>query len=131
LKVEDRKFVFTVSAAFIVLAGVIALRGRTLPAMVPAALAALLMLTSVLLPRTIPAIHRGWMAGAHAISRVTTPIVLGIVYYLVLTPTGLIRRMAGRSSLRKAGPPPRSGPHTYWVSRAVRARPPGDMRRQF
>jgi hypothetical protein len=131
LKAEDRKFVFTVSAAFIVLAGVAMWRGRTLAAMVPAGIAALLMLTSVLAPGAIPAIHQGWMRGAHAMSRVTTPIILGVVYFLVLTPTGLIRRIAGKSSLRKAGASLPSGQHTYWVTRDVRARPPADMRRQF
>jgi hypothetical protein len=138
LRVEDRKFVFTVSAAFVVLAGVLMLRGRVLPAMAPAGVAALLMLMSVLLPRTIPIVHRGWMAGAHAISRVTTPIILGIVYYLVLTPTGLIRR-----AFRRVVTPgvardphaqiPRSArdDNTFWITREVRARPPADMRRQF
>ena len=125
MKAEDRKFVFTVSAAFVVLAGVLMLRGRAMSAMVPAGLAALLMLVSVLLPGVIPVVHRGWMAGAHAMSRVTTPVVLGIVYYLVLTPTGLIRRGLGKSSLR------RRPSDTYWVPRDVRARPPADMRRQF
>jgi hypothetical protein len=131
LKIEDRKFVFTVSAAFVALAGILMLRGRTMAAMVPAGLAAVLMLTSVLLPRTIPVVHRAWMAGAHAMSRVTTPIILGIVYFLVLTPTGLIRRMLGKSSLRKAGPSPRSGRQSHWVARDVRARPAADMHRQF
>ena len=131
MRLEDRKFVFTVSAAFVVLAGILMVRGKTMAAMVPAGLAALLMLASVLLPRTIPVIHRGWMAGAHAMSRVTTPIVLGAVYYLVLTPTGLIRRVAGRSSLRQADASRRGGRHTYWITRDVRARPAADMRRQF
>ena len=153
MRVEDRKFVFTVSAAFVVLAGILMLRGRSMTAMIPAGLAALLMLASVLLPRTIPVVHRGWMSGAHAMSRVTTPIILGIVYYLVLTPTGLIRRMAGKSSLRRQNviPSATRNPHvqfppevqvprparddkpldTFWVTREVRARPPADMRRQF
>ena len=126
MKTEDRRFVFTVSAAFVGLAGILMWRGRPRAAMVPAALAATLMLISVLFPGSIPAIHRAWMAGAHAISRVTTPIILGIVYYLVLTPTGLIRRAFGKSSLR-----PRPPGNSFWVERDVKARPAADMRRQF
>jgi hypothetical protein len=126
LKTEDRRFVFTVAAAFVALTGILMWRGKAALAMVPAALAALLMLASVLFPRSIPPIHSAWMAGAHAISRVTTPIILGVVYYLVLTPTGLIRRALGKSSLR----PRRSG-DSFWVARDVKARPAADMHRQF
>jgi predicted membrane-bound dolichyl-phosphate-mannose-protein mannosyltransferase len=126
LKAEDRRFVFTVAAAFVALTGILMWRGKPVTAMVPAALAAMLMLVSVLFPASIPRIHRAWMAGAHAISRITTPIILGMVYYLVLTPTGLIRRALGKSSLR-----PRLSNDSYWVAREVKARPPADMRRQF
>ena len=125
LRVEDRKFVFTVSAAFVLLVGILFWRGRMVLAMVPAGLAALLMLLSVLLPKTIPPLHRAWMAGAHAISRITTPIILGAVYFLVITPTGLIRRLLGKSMLRA-----RPG-ESFWVARDVKARPAADMRRQF
>jgi len=126
LKAEDRKFVFTVSAAFIALSGLLLWRGKPVTAMVFGGSAASLMLLSVMLPAAIPPLHRAWMAGAHAMSRVTTPIILGVVYYLVLTPTGLIRRALGKSSLRR-----RPGGDTYWVTREVPARPPADMHRQF
>jgi hypothetical protein len=126
LRVEDRKFVFTVSAAFVFLTGILMWRGRPAIAMIPAGLAALLMLLSVVQARWIPGIRRAWMAGAHAISRVTTPIILGIVYYLVLTPTGLIRRLLGKSSLRAT-----ERHDSFWATREVKARPPADMRRQF
>ena len=122
----DRKFVFTISAAFVALTGILLWRGKPVTAMGFAAAAALLMLASVLLPGVIPPVHRTWMWGAHAMSRVTTPIILGVVYYLVLTPTGLVRRVFGKSSLTR-----RRSSDTYWVTRDVPARPPEDMRRQF
>jgi hypothetical protein len=126
LKTADRKFVFTVSAALVGLTGILLWRGKPATAMLLGAIAAMLMLLSVLLPAAIPPIHRGWMAGAHAMSRVTTPIILGIVYFLVLTPTGLVRRLLRQSSLRRD----RSS-DTYWITREVPARRPADMRRQF
>jgi hypothetical protein len=126
LKAEDRKFVLTVSSALVLLTVVLLWRGKPATSMAFGGIATLLVLLSVVRPTTIPPVRRGWMAGAHAMSRVTTPIILGVVYYLVLTPTGLVRRMFGKSSLR----PPR-GSDTYWVRRDVPARPPADMRRQF
>ena len=32
-------------------------------------------------------------------SRVTTPVLLGLVYYMVFTPVGLARRLVGRNPL--------------------------------
>jgi hypothetical protein len=36
---------------------------------------------------------------AHALSKVTTPIFMGIVYFVVLTPIGFIRRSFGGNPL--------------------------------
>ena len=39
------------------------------------------------------------MALAHAISKVTTPIVMGVMYFVVLTPVGVLRRGFGGNPL--------------------------------
>jgi hypothetical protein len=39
------------------------------------------------------------MGLAHVISKVTTPIFMGIVYFVVITPMGLIRRLTGNSPI--------------------------------
>ena len=52
------------------------------------------------------------MAFARAISRVTTPIFMAIIYFLVITPTALVRRKLGKRTLS----PPRSA-STFWVER--------------
>ena len=61
---------------------------------------------------------------ALAISRVTTPVFLGIVYFAVLTPIGMLRRALGHRSLEHQ--PEKGG---YWV---VRREPRhSDLKRQF
>jgi hypothetical protein len=35
------------------------------------------------------------------ISRVTTPLILGIVFFLVISPIGLVRRLRGTDELRR------------------------------
>jgi hypothetical protein len=52
------------------------------------------------------------MAFARAISRVTTPIFMAIIYFLVITPTALVRRKLGKRTLS----PSRSA-STFWVDR--------------
>ncbi len=34
-------------------------------------------------------------------SKVTTPIIMGIVFFLVITPMGLVRRILGKDSLAR------------------------------
>jgi hypothetical protein len=126
LTTEDRKFVSTVGAAFAVLSAVFLWRGKVVAAIVAGALAVGLALLGLMAPAAVGPVRSAWMAGAHALSRVTTPIILGIVYFLVLTPIALTRRWVGRQSL---GPPRTSD--TFWVTREPAARPPEDMRRQF
>ena len=52
----------------------------------------------------------GWMAFARWLGRVQTVLLLSIVYYVVLGPTGLIARVFRRDLLGLRQP---SGP-TYW-----------------
>ena len=59
-------------------------------------LGALLITASLLIPTLLGPVNRAWMGLAHLISKVTTPIFMGVVYFLVLTPIGIAMRLAGR-----------------------------------
>jgi hypothetical protein len=63
------------------------------------------------------------MGLAHAISKVTTPIFMGIVYFVVITPIAAVRRAVGGNPLRA------HDGATGWVDR--HEAPRGDLTRQF
>lgn len=121
---EGRRFALTLATAFIGLAALLLWRGATRIAAVCGLLGATLALAGLVLPTRLGPVQRAWMGVAHAISKVTTPLFMGLVYYLVLTPTGLLRRGLGSNPLRRA----RSG-QSSWVSR--RESPRSDLTRQF
>ena len=52
-------------------------------------------------PMTLRPVYRAWMRFALLLSRVTTPLVLGIVYFLVLTPAALIMRLMGKDPMAR------------------------------
>jgi hypothetical protein len=104
---------------------VLAWRGRQSAGGAVAALGALLLVAGAVIPGRLAPVYRTWMALALAISRVTTPILMGIVYFGVLTPIGLVMRLAGRRVLTRP-----TGAATYWVDRPAAARR-SDLRRQF
>jgi hypothetical protein len=118
---ELRTFAFTVGGALVALALVGAWRGRVASATIAAVLGASLAAMGVAAPQRLGGLRRRWMSLAHAMSRVTTPVFMGIVYFGVLTPLALVLR-AGR----RRGP----RPDTLWVRRAPDARR-SDLRRQF
>lgn len=109
---EGRRFAFTLTAAFLVLAAILWWREHEIAMWVCAGVGGILFFLGVVVPGRLDPIERAWMGLALLISRVTTPIFMGIVYYLLLTPVGLVRRMLGRGSLRID-----RDAETYWVRR--------------
>jgi len=120
---EGRKFAFTLTAAFGVLAGIVWWRGGERGAMIFGTIAAALALGGLLVPGKLGPVYRAWMGFAYALSRVTTPIFMGVVYFLVITPIAAIRRAVGGNPLRA------HRGATGWVDR--HEAPKGDLTRQF
>ena len=52
-------------------------------------------------PTGLRLVYRAWMRFGLLASRITTPLVLGIVFYLAITPLALIQRIRGRDELRR------------------------------
>jgi hypothetical protein len=119
-----RKFGFTVGIAFLVLAAVARWRGHPTTFAVLGSMGAVFVAGGLVVPTLLGPVERGWMQVALAISKVTTPIFMGIVYFVVLTPIGLLRRTFAGSPLVH-----RSGPSGYWADRS--ASPPSELERQF
>jgi uncharacterized membrane protein YkgB len=89
------------------------------------AVGALLVIAGIVVPARLGPVERAWYALASAISKVTTPIVMGVLHFLVLTPAGLVARLFGFSPLRR----PRA-PASAWVRRPPDGRR-SDLDRQF
>ena len=96
---EGRKFAFTLMGAFAALGAVFWWRERDTLMTIALALAGILLLLGLVIPGRLGPFHAAWMRLAHAISKVTTPIFMGVLYYLVLTPAGVLRRALGRNPL--------------------------------
>ena len=59
-------------------------------------------------------------------SKVTTPVFLGIVYFSGITPIGIVRRLFGCNPLKHRGGDGRS-----WLTRGRRGHQQTDMEHQF
>jgi len=121
---EGRRFAFTVGIAFVVLGGISAWRGHQLPPKILWGLGGALLLAGVFVPGRLTGVYNGWMKLATAISKVTAPIMVGAVYYLILTPIGGLMRLLGRNPLRH-----REQNGSYWLPATGDGR--SDLETQF
>lgn len=124
---SERAFGLTVGGILCLIAGVgVALTGRVSWVSAPlGAIGLILVVLALVAPRALALPNRAWLRLGLALSAIVTPFVLGVVFFLVVTPIGLLLRAAGKRPLALRFEPARE---SYWQERRI---PPGPMRRQF
>lgn len=119
-----RTFGATVGGAFVVIGALLWWRGKHVAATIALGVGCTLILAGLVIPTYLGPVERAWMGLAHLMSKITTPIFMGIVYFLVLTPIGLVRRRNGS---------PLTAPvrETAWREHTPAVADPKQMERQF
>ena len=74
----------------------------------------------LLLPGPLAPLHSGWLKVAHFIGKTITIILMSTAYYLVITPSAVIKRIFGGRPIPLKPDKNRS---TYWVERTEPAQP--------
>jgi hypothetical protein len=122
-----RDFAVFMLIALSLLSVVAVRRGVTLPlALVPGACGVVLGLLAVVRPTVVRPIAQGWAWIGHVLGRLTTPIILAVVFALVVVPLGLLMRVFGQDLLRLRRDP--RAP-SYWIERKKRTFDPSDFER--
>ncbi len=73
-------------------------------------------------------IYFGWLYAAYPIGFVVSHVVMGVVYFLVVTPIALVMRLMGRDALQRRID---RDAKTYWVENRTGGRDPASYFRQF
>jgi saxitoxin biosynthesis operon SxtJ-like protein len=122
---EGRRFGVLVGGVFLLLGGISFWRGHEIAPIVLWALGGMLVAAGLLIPGQLSPVYRAWMRLALLLSKVTTPILMALVYFLVLTPIGIVRRLLGRNALvRPEG-------STFWITRESGPARRSNLHRQF
>ena len=97
-----REFAFVTGGILAVLFGLLFpwLLGSSYP-LWPWVVAGLLALWGIVAPHSLQPVYRGWMKFGLLLSRVTTPLILGIVFYGMILPMGLVMRLFGRDPMAR------------------------------
>jgi hypothetical protein len=125
-KKELRSFGLLVGAVFAVI-GVwpLLLRGDALRFWA-IGLGGVLILLGGISPGVLAPVHMVWMRVGHALGWINTRILLGFVFYGLITPMGIVFRLMGKDVMRQEFA---HDSQTYRVLR--RPRPRGHMKYQF
>lgn len=124
----EREFGLVVGAAFVLLGSWWLYRGKFITAAaITLPLGALLMLLGLVWPRALVLPNRLWMVLAEGLSYITTRIILCLVFFLIITPIGVLKRLSGWDPLSRRGA--RSA--SYWKPYSARQRDPRHYEKMF
>ena len=93
-----------------------------------ASAAAAICLAALVRPVFLAPANRAWMKFGLLLHRIVNPLVMGLIFYLTVTPTGLIFRALGKDPLRLRLDPEAK---TYWIDREPPGPAPETMSQQF
>lgn len=110
---EIRKFGVVALLFFGALSGLGFWTNKSLPAYLFGFLS-ILGLGFILLPSLLRPVYTTWLKIAHFIGRIVTVLILTLAYYLVITPSALIKRLFGGRPLPVK---PDKNVTSYWVAR--------------
>ncbi len=79
-------------------------------------------------PCVLAPLNRIWTMLGDLLHRIVSPIALGILFFGVVVPTGLLMRLVGKDPLRLAFD---RQARTYWIERHPPGPPPESLKDQF
>ncbi len=86
-----------------------------------------LMVLGLIFPRLLVYPNRAWMMLAEVLAFISTRIILGLVFFLIVTPIGVVKRVSGWDPLKR-----RSGSRpSYWNSYGERQRDPRHYEKMY
>ena len=118
---EGRVFALTLAGGFVFVAAVGIWRDAHRLVVISSTIAFFSVFAALLIPGRLTPVRKAWMKLGELIGRVTTPVLLAAIYYLIFTPIGVIRRLLS---------PRRSRAGSNWHPRPPLP-PPSRMERQF
>jgi hypothetical protein len=80
------------------------------------------------MPKTLKPLQKAWMASALVIGFVMSRLILGILFYLVMTPIGLLMKLFGKDLLDERLEKEKA---SYWIERGKDAIAAESYEKQF
>lgn len=92
------------------------------------AIAGAFLFAGLALPRILRPLNSVWLRFGLLLHRITSPIILAMLFYLTVLPTGLVMRGLGKDLLRLRFD---RNARSYWIERSPPGPEPESLRNQF
>jgi predicted membrane metal-binding protein len=91
-------------------------------------LAALFLAAAFLRPEILKPLNRVWFLFGLLLHKIVSPLIMGLLFFVSVTPIAVIMRLAGKDPLRLKRDP---NANSYWILRDPPGPPAGGMTHQF
>ena len=88
----------------------------------------ILFVVTLARPSILSPLNRVWFKFGLLLGQVVNPLILGVVFFLVISPMAVIRRLLGKDSLHLKS---KSNLESYWIDRSPAGPKFGSMTKQF
>jgi hypothetical protein len=123
----NRKFGIFFTAIFSALAIYFYWKGWSEIAIAVLILAILFSLLTITAPQLLTSLNRLWYQLGLLLGKIVSPIVLGIIFFMMITPISLITRLLGRDELKIK----KRYVESYWVNRSPSGPEPESFKNQY
>ena len=89
---------------------------------------AVFAITALARPQMLKPLNKIWFRFGLLLHKIVNPLIMGLIFFLVITPIGLVMRSFGKKPL-KTGFDTSVG--SYWIDRVPPGPAPDSMKRQF
>jgi len=124
---SERGFGIVFAVVFLLLALFPLLGGGT-PFYWAFGLAAAFLLLAFVWPRALAPLNLVWFKFGLLLHRIVSPVIMTLLYFVAVTPTGLVMRLFGKNLLRLRKPAKAT---SYWIERRPPGPEPASLRNQF
>jgi hypothetical protein len=88
----------------------------------------LFLIVGILKPIWLRPLNKCWTKLGLLMGRIVSPVITAVLFYAVVTPTGLLFRILGKDPLRRSSDPEA---RSYWIDRQPPGPAPETMTNQF
>jgi hypothetical protein len=125
---SNRSFGFVFAAMFLILALLRFRHGLDLWMSVWLGASAATVAVTLVAPRLLGPFNRLWFRFGLLLHKIVSPLVMGLIFFGVVTPTAMVMRLRGKRPLNLAFDPEAT---TYWIARDPPGPKPATFQNQF
>ena len=125
---SERTFGFVFTGIFLIVAGYLWLYdGKPVAIQAFLVLAAAFLAFTLFMPIALRPLNKAWYKLGLLMGRVVSPIVLGILFFILIAPIAIVMRLAGRDPLKLR----KQDVQSHWIDRAPPGPAPTSFKDQF